>query len=50
MRGGGAGKVIEVKASGTGGLSEFKAQLGDALAWGGFKCIAVDNREVSTNF
>lgn len=40
-----AGKVIEVKASGTGGLSEFKAQLGDALAWGGFKCIAVDNRE-----
>jgi len=39
--------VIEVKAQGTGGMSEFKANLGESLAWGAFKCIAVDNREVS---
>jgi hypothetical protein len=44
-----AGKKVEVKASGTGGLSEFKAALGDNLAWGGFKCIAVDNRENTTS-
>jgi hypothetical protein len=37
-----------VKAQGTGGLSEFKANLGESLAWGGFKCIAVDNREVGS--
>jgi hypothetical protein len=40
--------MIEVKAQGTGGLSEFKANLGESLAWGGFKCIAVDNREVGS--
>jgi len=40
------GKVVEVKAKGTGGLTDFKANLGDNLAWGGFKCTAVDNREV----
>lgn len=39
--------MIEVKAQGTGGMSEFKANLGESLAWGAFKCIAVDNREVS---
>ena len=38
--------MIEVKAQGSGGLTEFKANLGENLAWGGFKCIAVDNREV----
>jgi hypothetical protein len=43
------GKVVEVKAKGTGGLAEFKANLGDNLAWGGFKCTAVDNREVGAS-
>lgn len=40
------GKNIEVKNHGTGGLAEFKSNLGEGLAWGGFKCTAVDNREV----
>lgn len=44
-----SGKVIEVKEQGTGGLTEFKANLGENLAWGGFKCIAVDNRENTTS-
>eukprot|EP00615_Pteridomonas_danica_P007418 CAMPEP_0114352860 /NCGR_PEP_ID=MMETSP0101-20121206/18246_1 /TAXON_ID=38822 ORGANISM="Pteridomonas danica, Strain PT" /NCGR_SAMPLE_ID=MMETSP0101 /ASSEMBLY_ACC=CAM_ASM_000211 /LENGTH=203 /DNA_ID=CAMNT_0001493439 /DNA_START=41 /DNA_END=652 /DNA_ORIENTATION=- len=43
------GKTVEMKNSGTGGLAAFKENLGDALAWGGFKCIAVDNRENTTS-
>ena len=40
------GKNLEIKSSGNGGLSEFKTGLGDQLAWGAFRCTAVDDREV----
>jgi hypothetical protein len=40
------GKNLEITSSGNGGLSEFKAGLGDQLAWGAFRCTAVDDREV----
>lgn len=38
------GKSIELKAAGEGGLKSFKAELGDELAWGGFRCYGVDRR------
>ncbi|CAE8644785.1 unnamed protein product [Polarella glacialis] len=38
------GKGLELKSSGTGGLSEFKAALGESIAWGGFRCNGVDRR------
>jgi len=38
------GKALEVKASGPGGLSKFKEQLGNDLAWGAFRCYGVDKR------
>jgi len=39
------GKSIILKASGAGGMKEFKEQLeDDALAWGAFRCFAVDKR------
>lgn len=37
-------KKLELQASGDGGLSEFKAQIGDSVAWGGFRCYGVDKR------
>jgi hypothetical protein len=37
-------KKLELQASGEGGLSEFKAQIGEELAWGGFRCYGVDKR------
>lgn len=45
----GSGKALVVKASGEGGMSEFKAGLGEGAAWGGFKCVAVDNRQNTTS-
>lgn len=39
------GKHLELKASGPGGLKDFKEQLvPDAVAWGGFRCYGVDKR------
>jgi len=39
------GKSLELATVGTGGLADFKAALPDAsVAWGGFKCLAVDDR------
>jgi hypothetical protein len=43
------GKALEVKSTGTVGLTEFKAALGDQLAWGGFRCTAVDDRQNTTS-
>lgn len=37
-------KTLELQASGEGGLTEFKAQIGDQMAWGAFKCFGVDKR------
>lgn len=37
-------KNLNLLASGEGGLSEFKKQIGDAMGWGGFKCYGVDKR------
>ena len=42
-----AGKNLEIKGTGSAGLTEFKAALGESLAWGAFRCTAVDDREVS---
>ena len=44
-----SGKALEMKATGTVGLSEFKAALGDQLAWGAFRCTAVDDRHNTTS-
>jgi len=39
------GKGLELQTVGTGGLDDFKAALPeDQCAWGGFKCLAVDDR------
>mmetsp|Transcript_52676 Transcript_52676/g.104631 ORF Transcript_52676/g.104631 Transcript_52676/m.104631 type:complete len:592 (-) Transcript_52676:153-1928(-) len=38
------GKTLDLKSKGGGGLASFKASLGDAIAWGGFRCYAVDRR------
>jgi len=38
------GKNLELAQTGTGGLSEFKAALGETIAWGGFRCYGVDQR------
>ncbi|KAJ8599130.1 hypothetical protein CTAYLR_006360 [Chrysophaeum taylorii] len=39
------GKSLEMKSVGTGGLAAFKAELpADAVAWGGFRCLGVDDR------
>jgi len=38
------GKTLELAGKGAGGLEEFKATLGDSIAWGGFRCYAVDKR------
>jgi len=38
------GKTIMLQDKGEGGLSAFKAQLGDNGAWGGFRCYGVDKR------
>lgn len=37
-------KKLSLQATGEGGLSEFKAQIGETMAWGGFKCYGVDKR------
>lgn len=37
-------KGIELSAKGTGGLAEFKQQIGDEMAWAGFRCYGVDKR------
>lgn len=40
-----SGKAVELKCTGTGGLAAFKAELpDDSVAWGGFKCLGVDDR------
>jgi len=39
-----ADKKLDLAAKGTGGLSEFKAQIGEEMAWGGFLCHGVDKR------
>eukprot|EP00616_Rhizochromulina_sp_CCMP1243_P007144 CAMPEP_0118966420 /NCGR_PEP_ID=MMETSP1173-20130426/3892_1 /TAXON_ID=1034831 /ORGANISM="Rhizochromulina marina cf, Strain CCMP1243" /LENGTH=246 /DNA_ID=CAMNT_0006915197 /DNA_START=13 /DNA_END=753 /DNA_ORIENTATION=- len=44
-----AGKALSVTATGEGGLSEFKAHLDESLAWGGFRCTAVDDRQNTTS-
>jgi hypothetical protein len=41
-----SGKNLEIKSTGTLGLTEFKAGLSDTLAWGGLRVTAVDDREV----
>lgn len=39
------GKGLELSSVGTGGLEAFKAELPeDLVAWGGFRCMAVDDR------
>jgi len=38
------GRSLELTKKGSGGLSEFKATLGESIAWGGFRCYAVDKR------
>merc|ERR1712228_51712 len=37
-------KGLELTATGNGGLSEFKQQIGDEMAWAGFRCYGVDKR------
>lgn len=37
-------KNLNLQASGEGGLSEFKQQIGETMAWGGFRCYGVDKR------
>jgi len=37
-------KSLTLQAKGEGGLSEFKAQIGETMAWGAFKCYGVDKR------
>jgi len=37
-------KKLELQASGEGGLSEFKRQIGETMAWGAFRCYGVDKR------
>ena len=39
-----AEKKLDLAASGEGGLTDFKAQIGDEMAWGGFLCHGVDKR------
>jgi len=39
-----ADKKLDLAASGEGGLTEFKAQIGEEMAWGGFLCHGVDKR------
>lgn len=38
------GKSLQLKSKGEGGLSEFKNSLGLSIAWGGFRCSAIDKR------
>jgi hypothetical protein len=38
------GKTLDLKCKGEGGLASFKSSLGDSIAWGGFRCHAVDRR------
>jgi len=38
------GKSLDLKCKGEGGLASFKSSLGDSIAWGGFRCSAVDRR------
>jgi hypothetical protein len=38
------GKSLELTDSGAGGLPELKQRLGSSIAWGGFRCVAVDRR------
>lgn len=38
------GKSLDLKSKGEGGLQSFKAELGEELAWGGFRCYGVDRR------
>jgi len=38
------GKSLDLKCKGEGGLASFKASLGSSIAWGGFRCSAVDRR------
>jgi len=37
-------KTLDLQASGEGGLSDFKKQVGDQMAWGAFRCYGVDKR------
>lgn len=43
------GKALVVKGTGEGGITEFRACLGEGLSWGAFRCTAVDNRENTTS-
>jgi len=38
------GKKLELKSKGPGGVKTFREQLGDKVAWGGFRCSAIDRR------
>jgi len=38
------GKSLQLAGQGQNGLAEFKQALGDAIAWGGFRCYGVDKR------
>jgi len=38
------GKTLEMTSKGEGGLKVFKEQLGETIAWGGFRCYGVDKR------
>merc|ERR1712228_515232 len=37
-------KGLQLKSTGSGGLSEFKQQLDDQMAWAGVRCYGVDKR------
>lgn len=37
-------KELSLQATGEGGLSEFKQQVGESMAWGAFRCYGVDKR------
>eukprot|EP00746_Dinoflagellata_sp_MGD_P001580 gnl/MRDRNA2_/MRDRNA2_102993_c0_seq1.p1 gnl/MRDRNA2_/MRDRNA2_102993_c0~~gnl/MRDRNA2_/MRDRNA2_102993_c0_seq1.p1 ORF type:complete len:520 (-),score=132.02 gnl/MRDRNA2_/MRDRNA2_102993_c0_seq1:58-1617(-) len=38
------GKRLDLKSKGEGGLKSFKTELGQSIAWGGFRCNAIDKR------
>merc|ERR1712125_293543 len=40
----GDNKGLELTGTGNGGLAEFKQQIGDDMAWAGFRCYGVDKR------
>lgn len=38
------GKRLDLKSKGEGGLKQFRGELGNSIAWGGFRCNGVDKR------